>query len=716
MRLGIFLFLLISFGLEYLQAQDFLKKLITKSPGPLSTAHQEYDSIKGCVSCHANTLGGEVANQKCVDCHKEIGLRLEKYWGYHADKENCESCHSEHKGSGANIFAPDGWLDKFQHEEDTGFALVGKHAKVECNDCHTEFRSHYKTKQKTTSRSYLDAPTNCIGCHERDYLHDFDRKDLEDCSQCHSTHIDDWKSLRKPLLFNHDTSNYKLEGLHAAVICIECHEPDPKSKRVTKFKPLDFNQCIDCHADPHKGSFGNNCTSCHSVYRKWDRILISGDKAQEGFDHNKTRFPLVGFHEAVACESCHYREDKSFKLPDDEFDQCSDCHGFPHGEQFKDQKCESCHSQDRQFFNSTFDLERHAKTKFPLDGKHLVIDCQRCHYSGQYEELAFAECSDCHRDVHPERQIDKTCSFCHVTTSFSWIQFDHNKNTDFSLTGKHREVACLSCHVEQIFKNMPATNENPNCQSCHADPHGPAMPNDCQNCHRTEGFKLVRNFDHEEIGKWKLTGRHSELSCQKCHADHLLKNYEIKVQSPAALASDCVNCHIDVHKSEFGNQCQSCHSSTTFEIEYGEKVHDLGFFRLEGTHDQMDCGDCHSTGTNLQGTGEACGWCHAADDIHLGQFSSQCGDCHAQTSWLPTKFRHNQTAFRLTGAHRYVECSACHVNNIFQGLPNDCYFCHSDSFVKYIDLHQNQSGRNVAECSDCHTTIDWHIRRGASLE
>lgn len=710
--------------------QDFLKNLITQSPGPLSNPHKEYDAVRGCIECHVKALGGELANDKCLDCHPKIEARIEEKWGYHRDKPICEDCHQEHGGREAYIFAPSrNWTEgyrygpedeqkqmgPFDHAADAGYELVGKHRTIDCRDCHTQYREHYETGEKTDTMSYLDAGTKCIDCHEDVYEHAFDRDDLLSCTECHSSNITGWKQIPRRISFDHDSADYKLRGKHIGVDCSDCHEPDPKLKRVTRFEPLPFNQCTDCHSDPHRGEFGSDCEQCHSVYRDWIDVKASEDGSKKsglkGFDHSKTDFPLIGYHEAVACEGCHYREDESFKVEDSKFDQCSDCHGFPHDKQFEGQECSDCHDFERKFSESTFGVEEHSKLDFVLDGRHRVIDCQKCHFSGVYRDLPHEECSDCHRNAHPERQIDQSCNFCHVTTSFSWIQFDHNKQTNFSLTGQHREVACLSCHVDQVFKNMPADNENPNCQMCHADPHGQAMPDTCSNCHRTEGFRLVRNFDHAEVGKWELDGRHAELSCQKCHEGHLNQNYDVEPYAEGASPTACLNCHADIHNGEYGANCEGCHNTSSFEVEYGDKVHDLGFFRLEGAHDQMACTDCHSTNTQLQGTGQMCGWCHEQNDPHLGQFGLACGDCHNQWGWLPTKFRHNTTGFRLTGSHRYVTCQECHVNNIYQGLPNDCYFCHSDSYVPYITQHAG----GVVDCADCHTTIHWNIRRGGAI-
>lgn len=702
-------------------AQGFLKDLLTKSPGALTKGHEELDNLQGCASCHKNRLGGDVLASKCNQCHSEIADRLNKK-GFHKDKPDCKSCHTDHKGAAYSIFAPKDWLKTFDHE-DTDFSLLGKHASVDCEKCHSSYRKHAKTKELTTSRTYLDAPSDCYSCHKNVYEHKFSKKEFLECNQCHSPNIENWKKLARKIQFDHGKTDYPLEGLHIPVTCKNCHKPDIKKKRVTTFSPLPFAQCTDCHADPHKGSFGSDCTTCHGVYRKWKDVIPSKEgekvslkesagKVTKGFDHNKTSYPLKGYHQAVECESCHYEPAAKFKVR--HFQECSDCHGFAHKTQFENQNCETCHSVDRHFLNSTFDIVRHNKTKFQLTGKHQVLDCKKCHFTGLYEEIPSKECTDCHRNPHDHRQIDKECSFCHITTTFSWIKFDHSRNTKFELTGKHRAVSCTACHRDEIFKDMPATNEKPNCQACHEDPHGPPVPQECADCHRTESFKLVNKFDHLKIGKWSLLGRHNELSCQKCHPKHLLKDYKISSAQPKIQVTDCINCHLDIHKGTFGKNCDSCHSNDTFAVEKGVRVHDLGYFKLEGIHDRLSCNECHRSDTNLQGLGLVCANCHKKNDPHLGKLGPLCGDCHGQKAWLPSKFKHNQTGFRLNGAHRYAECSSCHKNQIYEGLPNDCYFCHSDSYISSIALHSNRS--SVSDCSQCHSEISWKIKKGSGLQ
>jgi hypothetical protein len=704
---------------------------LTKEPGPLTKAHAEFDNLNGCASCHQNRLGGELDNKKCLDCHTEIQTRIASQHGYHWNKTDCAKCHQDHKGLTFSIFAPQDWLKTFSHD-DTGFDLLGKHTSVPCDDCHRSTRSHYQTKLPTNTRTYLTDNTKCYDCHKKNYEHKFSKPKWLDCTSCHSNNIEGWKKMAIKPTFKHGETSYPLEGLHQTVLCKSCHSIDAKRKRLTTFAPLAFENCTDCHADPHKGKFSNECSSCHNVYRQWkdvhatkapDATAEESDSEKssatkkpkpslKGFDHSKTRFPLIGFHQAAKCESCH-TDGSHFKIQDSAFDDCSDCHGRPHQDQFAQQKCENCHSLDQHFNQSTFNIERHLETKFPLTGKHQALDCSRCHFDGQFEKIASEKCNDCHRNPHDERQIEKECSFCHVTTTFSWIQFDHNKNTKFSLTGKHRDVACLSCHTNQVFKNMPANNDHPDCKNCHASPHGSAISDLCQDCHRTEGFKFVSHFDHKKIANWSLEGRHSEISCQKCHADHLLGKYKIATTQTKIKPTACANCHVDVHSGSMGTNCASCHNLDSFTLERGQQVHDLGFFKLSGAHDKLSCNSCHRSDTNLQGEGMFCNTCHEKNDIHLGKMGPTCGDCHGQNAWLPTTFKHNQTAFKLTGAHRYVECASCHKNQVYQGLPNDCYFCHSDSKLTGITAHQNGI---VQDCADCHSTISWTIRRGQGLQ
>ena len=62
-------------------------------------------------------------------------------------------------------------------------------------------------------------------------------------------------------------------------------------------------------------------------------------------------------------------------------------------------------------------------------------------------------------------------------------------------------------------------------------------------------------------------------------------------------------------------------------------------------------------------------------------------------------FDHNCAAFKLTGAHRKVDCQSCHKTPGYQGVSQSCISCHAEPRV-----HQGKFGTN---CVQCHSTNTW---------
>ena len=83
---------------------------------------------------------------------------------------------------------------------------------------------------------------------------------------------------------------------------------------------------------------------------------------------------------------------------------------------------------------------------------------------------------------------------------------------------------------------------------------------------------------------------------------------------------------------------------------------------------------------------------------HAGQ--TQCGLCHATTSWVDVRFNHDRTGFPLTGAHKTVTCKECHAVDFVRPLPRTCVGCHQD-------VHAGDLG---ARCEECHETGNWRSR------
>lgn len=217
-----------------------------------------------------------------------------------------------------------------------------------------------------------------------------------ECVRCHSEHNGEDFLLIKwnPGTFDHKLTGYALEGKHAGVACNQCHTAEHISTeerstiKVTHlsrtFLGLSRN-CTTCHQDSHKGRLGSSCAQCHN-YDNWQQISINQ------FDHSKTRYPLTGLHSQVGCQQCHTAgKDAKPRYTGFPFGRCADCHADPHRGRFE-QGCESCHGTQgwnkiaSDALSESFD---HSKTKFPLLGKHIKVDCVECH-SGEISRSQFS--------------------------------------------------------------------------------------------------------------------------------------------------------------------------------------------------------------------------------------------------------------------------------------------------------------------------------------
>ena len=397
------------------------------SPGKLAEDHAELEGLSNCTQCH--TLGEKIPDEKCLACHEDLAARIAADKGYHATVEQqCVECHSDHKGRAFQMIR---WQpDEFDHDL-TGYILEDAHATLECKSCHT-------------TESYLGLSQDCLSCHEdehRGQLHN-------NCLNCHT--FVDWE----PVKFDHDQAEFQLRGQHVEVECAECH-PDGA------YKPLEFQECVDCHTDQHEPSLGLNCEKCHNV-NGWQQ-------ASDGFDHQKTRFPLKGKHRQVECEQCHQLD--QFKgIP---FAECRDCHTDQHDGQFA-QDCVSCHGETG-WKPTSFE---HERSRFKLRGQHVEVACAECHPQGNYKPLETA-CMACHADPHqgqfaiedPEwGHFTVDCGLCHTVEQWVAVNFDHDRSA-FKLDGAHVEVSCEKCHLLETdadgssfrrFKPLPMQ-----CQDCH---------------------------------------------------------------------------------------------------------------------------------------------------------------------------------------------------------------------------------------------------------
>jgi len=320
-----------------------------------------------CAACHPGERYKETPKD-CASCHRIDDAHAGRYGA------KCADCHTATK-----------WKQpRFDHEK-TKFPLRDRHREVACDACHTG--DLYKEK----------APLTCNGCHKEDDAHR--GKNGPKCESCHDQR--GWTKAR----FEHNRkTRFPLAGAHQRLECESCHKGE-----IYKVK-LDAT-CHSCHRgdDRHRGQLGEECQTCHNQ-KSW------GEKVR--FDHDLTRFPLIGLHAAAPCEACHLSAARYHDTPT----ACAQCHADDDKhKKTLGQECGTCHTPN-DWALWKFDHDR--QTRHKLSGKHAGLDCAACHRAPMDKEVRqSAACAACHRqdDLHVGRFGDQ-CDRCHTTQSFKDVE------------------------------------------------------------------------------------------------------------------------------------------------------------------------------------------------------------------------------------------------------------------------------------------------------
>jgi len=517
------------------------------SPGALSRVHSELAGLTNCIVCH--TPGSGVQAEKCLDCHKDLAERTHAGRGFHRDKvDGCSDCHLEHQGEDFRLLR---WTSSALDHAETGYPLVGLHRGVEtCEACHKP----EDAPARKMSTTFLVNDSRCVACHT-----DVHRGRLgEDCERCHSPEVK-FKEIR----FDHSRTAFRLEEAHQRLECESCHP----NQRWTGIR---FANCADCHRDRHQPTLGADCERCHNA-SSW-RVGT--------FNHERTRYPLRGRHNSVTCSKCH--ESQRFKGV--AFDRCDDCHeDNTHWGQFESD-CSYCHAVEG-FERWTRD---HEDTAYPLTGKHVQVDCARCHRSEEsrfptglakavrYKPLETL-CASCHRDSHLS-QFSGDCGVCHGTVGFEreTLDFDHDQDSRFKLLGRHASVACPECHKLERGTFPAGEGEavrfrplSDRCASCHDNIHDPewwktstaSREVACQLCHGVDTFAL-ESFDHGRTAL-PLEGGHASLTCNRCHAFAAWEDRQVVLFEESK--QDCIDCHPTPHSRRL-TDCLACHNTSNWEV------------------------------------------------------------------------------------------------------------------------------------------------------
>ncbi len=190
-----------------------------------------------CGSCHTETaiprargrLGWQIAERACASCHENP----------HGDQfttemaqGGCGHCHTTAAWDVPNI-AHDTW------------PLTGAHQKARCDQCHTPTE---EDRRAGTGVSYREAPRECEGCHVDVHFGQFRLSEpVLLCQQCHTT-----RTFAVESFAHEERTGFPLVGKHAQVDCKQCHTEQVLSDgRKTNLWRLPYNDCRDCHKNPH---------------------------------------------------------------------------------------------------------------------------------------------------------------------------------------------------------------------------------------------------------------------------------------------------------------------------------------------------------------------------------------------------------------------------------------------------------------------------------
>jgi len=363
-------------------------------------------------------------------------------------------------------------------------------------------------------------------------------------------------------------------------------------------------------------------------------------------------------------------------------------------------------------------------------------NCTKCHSRGK--KVSVEKCLNCHKEIserikdkqgyhYSKEARDKNCIECHSDhhgktfeiIHFDSLKFDHNL-TGFELTGVHDTLNCKSCHKQELIKEKNILKKKhtylglkTNCLDCHEDYHQGELSQKCLICHDQYKFRPAPKFDHNNTN-YKLTGKHFDLECTKCHIITIKRNRDYQ-QFKGLDYKNCVPCHQDKHKNKFGQECNKCHTVESFQIikKIGEFDHNQTNYPLVGSHSKVNCKSCHKQSDyTLPIKHNLCKDCHI--DYHNGQFTKKsvnpdCKECHNLNGFsipLYTVDRHNTTIFPLKGAHVATPCLSCHKKTTkwsFRNIGKGCVDCHSDIHKSYL----SEKYYPKQTCENCHNEIKW---------
>ena len=224
------------------------------SPGGLNAMTKNNQTLGGvtshaqigrnCSACHTSPWSARTMADRCEKCHQDVSSQIVGHNGLHGGllgalaSPTCGNCHSEHLGPNGPLTA------NFDHNR-LAFKLIGKHATVSCEKCHTS---------ASTLQDLQNTPQTCFACHAKDDNHK--GQFGQQCGQCHTPAS--WADAK----FDHTLFPINHGSNEQKATCATCHPTD-----------VSTYTCYGCHrhtvasvqAD-HEGqnvAALSDCLRCH---------------------------------------------------------------------------------------------------------------------------------------------------------------------------------------------------------------------------------------------------------------------------------------------------------------------------------------------------------------------------------------------------------------------------------------------------------------------
>jgi len=347
--------------------------------------------ISVSVIPRAAAEGEAIPNEKCLECHSDASLTMER------------------NGKEVSLFVD---------EKILGSSV---HGKTSCAKCHVDLTAEHPDDEKVAK------PVNCASCHKDESaiyeksIHGVSRtmgdSDAASCTSCHGKH--DMLSAKNP--------NSPIFKLNLSRTCAKCHS----SKGLTDEYRMRFPNVAEQYHESIHGRgvmelgliVAPSCNDCHGVHD----IKRSIDRSS----------PIHKSHVAHTCGKCHFGIEEVYnksvhgKLLAEghpEGPVCTDCHTAHeiephtngHFKQVSDERCGKCHAESLLHYRDTYHGKAMAlgKTNVASD----VAACYDCH--GHHDVLPVS---------NPESHLSKenivgTCAKCHPGATVGFTKYIPHAN------------------------------------------------------------------------------------------------------------------------------------------------------------------------------------------------------------------------------------------------------------------------------------------------